>query len=70
MDPALIRQYRCVTCSFTSNVFPEIIDHNIINHPESELKIKVYLSDKKIVTYQKLWYRARKTPKQWILYSQ
>jgi hypothetical protein len=47
MDPALIRQYRCVTCSFTSNVFPEIIDHNIINHPESELKIKVYLSDKK-----------------------
>ena len=47
MEPALIRQYRCVTCSFTSNVFPEIIDHNIISHPESELKIKVYLSDKK-----------------------
>ena len=47
MDTALIRQYRCVTCSFTSNVFPEIIDHNIINHPEYELKIKVYLSDKK-----------------------
>lgn len=41
--------YSCTTCLFSCKIFSEIIDHNIIRHPEQTLIIKVYIQNKCIL---------------------
>ena len=49
MDPALIRQYRCVTSSVTPNVFPEIIDHNVKHFLHLKVNVKNIFYHYKVV---------------------